>query len=170
MEIIEFPTYGKVLDLSCGDGQFLEMIHLNYPELILCGIDISEKEIKKATKNYEWGEFSSREIDSIPYDNNSFDVIFCNMALHHYRNPQTAIKEMYRLLKPNGSIYILDHFPENKAMQTAYNLKGCDVDYHFEKYYTVKELEKILKTTKLYIKNLFQLEFFMKLLLAQISK
>lgn len=42
------------------------------------------------------------DICDLPFDNNSFDVIFCNHVLEHIPDDTTAMEELYRILKPNG--------------------------------------------------------------------
>ena len=37
----------------------------------------------------------------LPFEDNSFDFVFCNGVLHHTTDPIKGIKEMYRVLKPN---------------------------------------------------------------------
>jgi SAM-dependent methyltransferase len=49
-------------------------------------------------------------IETLPYADDSFDSIYCFTVLEHVKNVREAIKEMYRILKPGGFIYI--HTPD----------------------------------------------------------
>ena len=151
LDAITLPEEGNLLDLSCSDGQFLEIIHAQKPKLKLTGIDISEERIKDAKKKYAWAHFSVDDVRSsrLPYKN--FDTIFCNMSFHHYDNPLKMLSESKRLLKETGSLYIMDLSPKNRVSQIAYNIRGCNDDYHFEKYYTVEEFKKLAISTDLTI-------------------
>ena len=42
------------------------------------------------------------DICDLPFDDNSFDIIFCNHVLEHIPDDTKAIQELYRVLKPNG--------------------------------------------------------------------
>ena len=42
------------------------------------------------------------DICDLPFEDNSFDIIFCNHVLEHIPNDTKAMQEMYRILKPNG--------------------------------------------------------------------
>lgn len=42
------------------------------------------------------------DVCSLPFPDNTFDVIFCNHVLEHVRNDSTAISELYRVLRPAG--------------------------------------------------------------------
>ncbi|MDV7186145.1 methyltransferase domain-containing protein [Lutibacter sp. TH_r2] len=42
------------------------------------------------------------DICNLPFENNSFDVVFCNHVLEHIEDDAKAMSELYRVLKPNG--------------------------------------------------------------------
>lgn len=42
------------------------------------------------------------DICDLPFDDNSFDVVFCNHVLEHITDDTKAMQELYRVLKPNG--------------------------------------------------------------------
>jgi predicted SAM-dependent methyltransferase len=42
------------------------------------------------------------DICNLPFEDNSFDIIFCNHVLEHIPDDQKAMEEMYRILKPGG--------------------------------------------------------------------
>lgn len=48
------------------------------------------------------------EGNALPIENSSVDYAFANMFLHHVNDPQKAIDEMYRILKPGGKLVITD--------------------------------------------------------------
>jgi ubiquinone/menaquinone biosynthesis C-methylase UbiE len=146
---IALPEEGIVLDLSCGDGQFIELIHKIKPNLKLYGIDISEEVIKKASEEYPWATFSVSSSTQTNLHDKKFDIIFCNMAFHHYDAAIKTFIECNEKLAHNGKLYILDLFPKNRASQLVYNWRGCNDDYHFEKYYTFSEIKKLAKQAKL---------------------
>lgn len=45
----------------------------------------------------------------LPYSDNQFDFVTCIMSLHHIRNADSYIKEIYRCLKPGGIVIIQEH-------------------------------------------------------------
>jgi ubiquinone/menaquinone biosynthesis C-methylase UbiE len=48
------------------------------------------------------------ESESLPVQSNAVDYVFANMYLHHVESPLNAIKEMVRILKPGGKLFITD--------------------------------------------------------------
>ena len=87
-----------VADLLNGKGRFV-------------GIDISQGMIEKA-KNNSIGipnvDFYQASADDLPFNNDYFDTVICSNSFHHYLQPIVALKEVKRVLKPNGKIHILD--------------------------------------------------------------
>jgi len=56
------------------------------------------------------------DIESIPYTNDYFDYIICSHVLGHVANEQKAIEELYRVLKPDGTVLIMTVIDKNKEI------------------------------------------------------
>jgi ubiquinone/menaquinone biosynthesis C-methylase UbiE len=100
------------LDIGCGTGWALGQIAiLLNGKGQFYGADLSPKMIDKAKENFKSEDnfhFIKANAESIPLDSDFFDIIICTNSFHHYLNPVKALKEMQRLLKSGGKIYILD--------------------------------------------------------------
>lgn len=46
------------------------------------------------------------DIHNLPFEDNSADAVICESSLEHLKNPEKAVKEMRRVLKPGGLLYI----------------------------------------------------------------
>jgi ubiquinone/menaquinone biosynthesis C-methylase UbiE len=100
------------LDIGCGTGWAVGQAanSVNYKGSFY-GVDLSVKMIEKARENFKDlrnFHFINANSESIPLDDNLFDIIICTNSFHHYLNPEKALKEMGRLLKSGGKLYILD--------------------------------------------------------------
>ncbi len=93
----------RVLDVGCGGGILAYL--LNQRKVKVCGIDISKNSIEHCKKYMPNLEFKESSIYSIPY-NEEFDVVASNQLLEHLKEPERAIKEMIRVLKPGGTLLI----------------------------------------------------------------
>ena len=51
-------------------------------------------------------KFRAANVLALPFKDNSFDFIFCNGVLHHTHSIQRGLKEMHRVLKPNGCAFL----------------------------------------------------------------
>ena len=89
-----------VLDAGCGDG-ILGKFKPNGTTVY--GIDIDKEKIKIA-KRYEIAK--EGDIQNLPYESSFFDAVVCFHVIEHVENPQQAIDEFERVLKPNGILVI----------------------------------------------------------------
>jgi len=65
---------------------------------------IEEAEKKMMEKKIKNVEFSVEDAYTLPFDNDMFDTVICNSALHNMVNPQKALSEIRRVIKPNGRL------------------------------------------------------------------
>lgn len=144
LKIIKIPEDGRILDLSCSDGKFLNRLQTISPNLKLFGIDISNDDIQKAKRNFPDISFKTGGVDRLDFEDNSFDIVFSTMSLHHYEKPNEFFKEACRVLKSGGILYLTDMIPKYSWTQRIHNWNGCREPYHFEKFYLIRDLEKIL--------------------------
>lgn len=94
----------KLLEAGCGNGYYvIQFAKLGYN---VTGIDISAERVKdaqnKCKKYHIKARFSEGDIRKMPFENASFDTIFCHGVIEHFKNSEAAIKEGYRILKKNG--------------------------------------------------------------------
>jgi ubiquinone/menaquinone biosynthesis C-methylase UbiE len=78
-------------------------------ELSLAGLDIAPEMIRVATQRLQArADIRLGDAESLPWADGSFDYIFCVDSFHHYPNPQRALREFRRVLKPNGRVILAD--------------------------------------------------------------
>lgn len=103
---------GKVIaDLGAGTG-FISL-RVGEEANLVFPIDSSKnmlKELHKSAKDKNLNNIYpiKGSLEDLPLFDNSVDIIFMNMALHHVKNPDVAIKEMNRVLKKDGQLVITD--------------------------------------------------------------
>jgi len=97
----------KILDLGCGSGRLIEILHdkrINY----IC-LDSSQRLIEIAKKNYPGFNFLVGEALNLPFPENSFDKVFSIRVLPHIPSKEFQIeflKEVKRVLKPQGVLIL----------------------------------------------------------------
>jgi ubiquinone/menaquinone biosynthesis C-methylase UbiE len=97
----------KILDLGCGNGRFFELLKNKKVEYF--GVDISEDLLKIAKKRYSQAKFYLFDGLSLPFEDNFFDKVFCLATFHHLPSKKYRIlflKEIWRVLKPQGKLYL----------------------------------------------------------------
>lgn len=92
----------KVLDVGGGAGAKAKILKSLFPRFKFSASDISRKAIKIAKKNPQGVEFFVADAAKLPIKDNQFDVVMMNSVLDHTLQPQQAVKEVYRVLKPGG--------------------------------------------------------------------
>ena len=97
----------KVLEVGCGPGHFTNMIKKYYPNCEVYGVDLDENHIAFAKeKAKELGieiNYMTGDATSLPFENESFDIIFSHTLVEHLPFDQ-FISEQKRLLKNNGKL------------------------------------------------------------------
>jgi len=67
-----------------------------------------------------------QDMENLTYDNDSFDIVHCANALDHCADPFKAVREMFRVCKPEGWVY-LRHFENNAKLQHYHGLHQWNI-------------------------------------------
>lgn len=96
----------RLLDIGCWDGQFLDQIEESGLFQKLYGIDMLPEAIAKIrSKGYE-GEVVDLNTETFPFPDNYFDTVTFLAVLEHVFDPYGAIREIRRILRPNGILIV----------------------------------------------------------------
>lgn len=97
----------SVLDVACGNGKFLKMLS-KIADIYGFGIDISENMIKCAKKMNPTMNFHVAGCDKVPFEGETMDIVTVCAAFHHFPDINSFAREMHRVLKKDGVIYIAE--------------------------------------------------------------
>jgi len=100
-----------IADLGAGEGTFALLLAQGAKKVI--AVDTSAKMIEVAreqalrhgVKNVE---YRLGDMEEVPIDDGSVDLVFFSQSLHHALHPERAIQEAWRILQPGGRIVVLD--------------------------------------------------------------
>jgi ubiquinone/menaquinone biosynthesis C-methylase UbiE len=105
------PDGGDMLEVAPGPG-FLAIEMARDPRIHVTGLDISKTFVEIARKNAaEAGvraTFKLGNASSMPFADKSFDLLVCRAAFKNFSEPERALKEMRRVLRPGGTGVIID--------------------------------------------------------------
>lgn len=107
-----------VVDLGAGDGYLSRCIAMYVKKVI--AIDISGKMLKELEKKAsESGINNIYTLEAngldVPIEDSSIDLVCGSMYLHHIEEPEMAVREMSRIIKPSGSVFIADFAKHNNV-------------------------------------------------------
>ena len=93
----------RVMDLGCGAGDSVDLFRSVDPEVSWVGVDIEDSpEVARRTRND--AEFVSFDGRRLPFDDESFDLVYCKQVLEHVEHPRELIGEVARVLTPGGHL------------------------------------------------------------------
>ena len=98
----------KVLEVGCGNGELWKKNAAAIPDASITLSDISEGMVNDAKENLEHVanmRYACFDVEDIPYDDATFDVVIANHVLFYIKDLPAALNEIYRVLKPEGVFY-----------------------------------------------------------------
>ena len=97
----------KVLDIGCSTGTAASYL-FDFTKGNYTGIDISDKYIQLARKNYSKDSFVKMDATQMDFEDESFDIVLFNGVLHHMSDEliRNCLKEVQRVLKNNGKVLV----------------------------------------------------------------
>jgi len=117
----------KVLDVGCGKAFLIYDMKLLIPDLEIRGLDISRYALDHAKDEIK-PYLDHGNATSLPYEDNSFDLIICVAALHNLYifDLEKALKEITRVSKKNSYIAIESYRDEREKMNLLYWQLTCE--------------------------------------------
>ena len=104
------------MDLGCGTGALLEQVVKLDCVKNAHGLDLSEKMLEQARQKNINAALVQGDSEKLPFENDFFDVVYCNDSFHHYPNPKTVLAEVKRILKPGGNFILCDPYQQPGAL------------------------------------------------------
>jgi SAM-dependent methyltransferase len=126
-----YPPGSLVLEAGCGVGAQTLTLARNSPGARIVAIDISAASLEEAAERVRAAklsnvEFRRADLFAPPFESETFDHVFVCFVLEHLANPAEALAVLQRLLKPNGTITVIegDHgstffYPDSDAAHEA---------------------------------------------------
>ena len=115
VELARIKSGEAILDVGCGTGDLtLEAKKLTGPSGEVYGIDASplmiEQAQQKSVRTNADVTFTIGLIEDIEFPENQFDVVLSSLMMHHLPDDlkRAGLAEIYRVLKPNGRLLIVD--------------------------------------------------------------
>lgn len=101
----------RVLEVATGPG------HVAFGFAAVCdeviGLDLTDAPLAiadetKRERGVNNVHFQKGDAETLPFDENSFDVVVCRLAFHHFEDPSRVLQQMARVCRPNGTVAVSD--------------------------------------------------------------
>ena len=155
------PDGGDVLEVAPGPG-FLAIEMARDSRIRVTGLDISKTFVELARKNAaEEGvrvDFKLGNASAMPFADKSFDLLVCRAAFKNFSEPERALKEMRRVLRPGGTGVIIDLRRDASMTEIKHEVDRMQLGFWsrlftretfrlmlLKRAYTKPELEKMLE-------------------------
>jgi ubiquinone/menaquinone biosynthesis C-methylase UbiE len=125
----QIPPGARFLDAGCGAGTMARLVAARHPRAEVVGIDLNPGYIayaksRAAAEKLTNVSFEVGDVRALRDADASFDVVWSQFVLYFLPNPEAAIQEFRRVIKPGGMVVValhdrtmLTNFPEDPRIQ-----------------------------------------------------
>jgi ubiquinone/menaquinone biosynthesis C-methylase UbiE len=126
----KLPAGASVLEVAPGPGYLaIEMARLG--QVHVAGLDISHTFVKIASENARTAgvsvDFRQGDAAKMPFEAESFDLVVCQAAFKNFTLPRSALAEIHRVLRTDGTAVIQDMSREATHADIEEEVKGMEL-------------------------------------------
>ncbi|WP_409296852.1 class I SAM-dependent methyltransferase [Peribacillus sp. SCS-26] len=162
VHLAELKGTEKVLDVASGGGHTANAFAPYVREVI--ALDITAEMLKAAEgfirgNGHENVRFIKGDAEKLPFADESFDIVTCRIAPHHFPDVAAFVSEVFRVLKPNGKFLLDDNIvPEDDELDNFYNAIEKIRDYSHVRAWKKTEWISMLESAGFIIHQLHRFE------------
>ncbi len=129
------PKQATVLDVGTGPARIPILLCQRRPQWTVTGIDLSQTMLKLGASHVAQAELGDRirldyaDAKQLPYPDDSFDLVISNSIIHHLPDPLPGLREMRRVLKPQGGLLLRDLLRPVDQETVAHLVAQLGADY-----------------------------------------
>ncbi|ONK10416.1 methyltransferase domain-containing protein [Streptomyces sp. MP131-18] len=103
-----YPAGSRVLDVGCGVGAQTAHLVAAGPRAHIVGVDVSGRSLAQAGARLPGVTWCRADLFALPFADASFDHLFVCFVLEHLRAPRLALSGLRRVLRPGGTITVIE--------------------------------------------------------------
>lgn len=110
---VRFSPGSRILEAGCGTGAQTVILADNNPAAVFTSIDQSKSSLQQAAsavsaRGFRNVTFEQQDIYELSFPDNCYDHVFCCFVLEHLQDPAQALLKLKRVLKPGGTITVIE--------------------------------------------------------------
>lgn len=100
----------RILDAGTGPGRVPRALAAALPDVRIDGVDLSPEMIEYARSHTDAPlvEYAVGDVARLPYPDGTFAAIVSSISQHHWTDPEGAMRDLRRVLRPGGRLWIYD--------------------------------------------------------------
>lgn len=157
-KIVAPKVYGNTLEIGCGEGYGIQCYINNTTSLTL--VDKSKNNLSLIKKKHESCIVHKKKVPPLNFlEDNTFDTIISFQVIEHIKDYKLFLKEIHRILKPSGKVFISTPNKEKTIAKNPWHYKEfslTELENLFQclfSKYEIKGIEGNNKTDYYYLKN-----------------
>ena len=136
--VMEFASHSGEQVLEVGGGMGTDLAQFAKHGAIVTDVDLSGGHLQIAQENFRLrgltGRFVHHDAESLPFDDDAFDLVYANGVLHHTPNTKRAVADILRVLKPGGRAIVMVYAENSlqywRNLVWHYGMKSGDLSSH----------------------------------------
>lgn len=111
LEAMQPADNQRILEIGFGTGTYMRRLFDDVTTLEVCGIDYSPDMMEIAARtNRDLMDAGNLKLsigasDNLPFEDQYFDKVYCNMVIYFWDQPEAHLREVHRVLKQGGHFY-----------------------------------------------------------------
>jgi ubiquinone/menaquinone biosynthesis C-methylase UbiE len=102
----------RILEVGCGTCHWLAQMHRLSSELY--GLDLSPAMLNQAQRRRAGIGLVNGYARQLPFESDTFDLVFCVNAIHHFQDPRGFVSEAARVLRRGGALAVVGNDPHGR--------------------------------------------------------
>lgn len=153
---VYFHDGAKFFDVACGTAEMVFQLAGSFPRVEFTGTDFAHGMILKArekTKSLKNINIIEADATNLPFPSQTFDVILCSEAFHHFYEPQKVLSEIYRVAKPNALFVLMDPALDSMLQKIVFGFFSKFIEkYH--KIYSQRDMKPLLEESGFIVESM----------------
>ena len=109
VDFLELEEKSAVLEVGSGLGVLAEEVARRVREGEVYGVEYSPEQLAQVAGSLPNLHFMQADAHQLEFEDDRFDVVYCRYVLEHVADPLQVLKEMRRVLKPQGKVFVQEN-------------------------------------------------------------